>query len=611
MPLVITPPRFHPEVELLPDGRLRATRDALSSPGDPFASGLELAAIAVDELGRPLLAAARAPLAWQARLVGRIERLLAGRTMRGARRLRFEAAAATVLLDVFEGARARQPTAARLRARALAAHLALADATRSGRLRESMVANLDRCRRLLDADGEAALFAAWRRILPPSPPYTDWFPDGSGTLHMQCQVQDVFFLDWQRRFRRLGFRQDGPARPGRLRFVRDDQVGAHTTRFVVDYVEKGEGIFTRMADPEVDLVAFLGHSDWWARVPRNLASAPDQVGAKLLILIMCFGKHFVHALRERYPQAHVVTTKDPTEDPEDEALLRHLFDGIAARQGWTAIRRAAVADRTTADNFIFPNDARYIAGVTDDDRDGRLDRYDRYCNLGTPRTLDAVGAEASFIPDPPGLHPRGAELDVRELDGGKVFEAALMLNSLSYDNYWLDQVNIEQRVVAAGWHHAPPGDVAAARFRLGRRDGREIVLVTCNARYARASQPALTAMVIYEGWHALVAGLPARKRPSPRDQALMGIMLVAHALANAHYDQPEAVFRAFLRRGGFPAYISFATALGSVEHDKSWESGAPRAVAHFAAALPPAALARLERVLDHDRPDRRGPRGRR
>ena len=79
----------------------------------------------------------------------------------------------------------------------------------------------------------------------------------------------------------------------------------------------------------------------------------------------------------------------------------------------------------------------------------------------------------------------------------------------------------------------------------------------------------------------------------------MGIMLVAHALANAHHDDPESVFRAFLRRGGFPAYIRYRTALASVEHDPAWESGAPRAVAHFARHLPPAALARLERVLDH------------
>ena len=600
MSIVITPRAFQPRVELFPDGRLRPARDTLSSPGDPFGSGLELAAIAADDLGRPLLAAAGAPLIWQDRLIDRVERVLAARTVRGLRRLRLEAAAATVLLDIFEGARARHRAAHALRRRALAAHLALADATSSPRLRESMAANLDRCRGLLDADGKVALAAAWRRVLPPSPPYDDWFPDGSGTLRVHCQVQDVFFDDWQRRFRRLGFRVDGTPRPGHVRFVREDRVGGHATRFVIDYVRKGEGIFTRMGDRATDVVAFLGHSDWWARVPRNLVRAPDQVGAKLLVVIMCFGKHFIHAMRERYPQAHVITTKDPTEDPEDQALVRHLLDGIAARRSWTAIRRGAIADRTTADNFIFPNDARYLAGVTDEDRDGRLDRFDRYCNLATPRALDAVGAEDSFIPDPLRLHPRGAELNLRELDGGKVFEAALMLNSLSYDNYWLDRINLEQRVVAAGWHHAAPGDVAATRLAFGRRDGREIIRLTCNARYARASQPALTAMVVYEGWHALVAQLPKRRQPSPRDRALMGVMLVAHALANAHYDDPEAVFRGFLRRWGFPAYMSFKAALGSVEHDPRWESGAPRAVHHFAAALPPAALARLERVLDHD-----------
>lgn len=597
MAIAITPRGFLPRVELLPDGRLRATRDALSSPGDPFASGLEFAAIAADDLGRPIFHAAGAPLAHQARLIPRVERLLADRRLRGDRRLRLESAAATVLLDLFEGAGPAAGAAAALRRRALTAHVGLGLRTTSVRLRESMVANLDRCRGLLDDDGRAALRAAWQRVLPPSPPYDVWFPDGSGTLRLECQVQDVFFRDWQRRLRRLGFTRDGAATATRMRFVREDVVGRHRTRFVVDYRNKGEGIFTRMADPATDVVMFLGHSDWWARVPRNLVGAPDQVGAKLLVLVMCFGKHFVHALRERYPQAHVLTTKDPTEDPEDEALFRHLFDGIAARRSWAAIRRGAIADRRTADNFIFPDDARYVAGVADEDRDGRLDRFDRYCNLATARTLDAVGAEDSFVPDPPGLHPRGAELNLRELDGGKVFEAALMLNSLSYDNYWLDQINLEQRVVAGGWHHPAPGDTACARLRLARRDGHEIVRLTCSARYARAAQPALTALVVYEGWRWFAEQLPARRRPSPRDQALMGIMLVAHALANADYDRPKDVFRGFLRRWGFPAYITYEAALGSVEHDGRWESGAPRAVAHFAAALPPAALARLERVL--------------
>jgi len=604
MSLRITPRGFVPAVALRGDGELVVERDTLAAPGDRFASALELAAIASDDVATPMIAAAGGSVIAQRRLISRIQRelRLAARRHRGARRVRTESAAATILLDLFVGARARVRAATTLRRDALDAYRAIMTSTRSTRLFESMTANLDRRRALLDDDGRAALDAAWATILPQAPPYASWFGGdghGDGTLRVLCQVQDVFFPLWQHELRTLGFRSDGHGTRKRIKYAREDVVAGRTTRIEIDYVEKGEGIFTAMHDPRVDAVCFLGHSDWWARVPRNLAHAPDQVGDKLLVLVMCFGKHFYHALHERYPRAHIVTTKDPTEDPEDVALFRHLFAGISARKSWAAIRRGSIADRRTADNFIFPGDARYVAGVLDEDRDGRLDRFDRFCNVGAPRQLAAVTGEQAFVPDPPALHPRGAELDPRELDGGPVFEAALMLNSLSYDNYWLDQVNQDQRVVSGGWHHVAPGDFTATRFATARMVGerREVVRMSVSTRYARAPQPALTAMVVYDGWSWLAQQLPRRARLSPIDRSVMGVMLVAHALANSDYHRPEEVFHAFVRRWGLPAHLSFATAVKTIETDDRWESGSPRAVARFQEQLPPAALTRWRQLL--------------
>ncbi len=568
----------------MPDGRLRAERDALSSPGDGLASGLEFAAIAADDLGAPVFR--RAPLREQRALVGRI-----ARRMKRERSPRTQSAAATVLLDVFEGAPAKEGAA--LRQLAMKAYLSLLARVRVPQLRESMTANLDRVSRKLDRAEKAALDRAWDEILPHAPPYAAWFGgdgDGDGTLRVCCQVQDVFFEAWRHQMRRLGFRADGSGTRTRIRYTRVDRVGGRETTIIVDYLDKAQGIFQPMHDPRYDAVIFCGHSDWWARVPRNLAIAPDQVGEKLLVVIMCFGKHFYHSMHARYPRAHIVTTKDPTEDPEDEAMLRHLFAGISARKSWLAIRRDSDKDRTTADNFIFPCDWRYVAGVTDDDRDGRLDRFDRFCNLGAKKVLArAAGFEQAFEPDPPGLHPRGAELHPRELDGGPVLEAALMMNSLSYDNQWLDMINREQRVACGGWHEAAPGDFACARLA---RSG-EIVRLTCSTRYARAPQPALTAMVVYEGWTYFAEALPGTKRPSPLDRAVMGVLLVAHALGNADYPRPDEWFHAWLRRRGFPAGFAWDDAYKLVEFDEDWESGSPKSVARYKRALPPRTLERL------------------
>lgn len=595
----LTPPGFHPAVTIDDAGLLVGERDTLTGWGDAFASGLELWAIAHDERGRPLATEAKVPRAWQRKVVERIARQRANR--RGARRLRFEAASATVLLDLYEGAARTDRVLARA---ALHEYGDILHRTISHRLRASMVANLDRLHRLLDDEGRALYATGRQRVTPSTPPYRTWFADDRTEVRLLCQVQDQFFVAWKAVLRRLGFKLVRTLGPRRLRYQRIDVVDGVTTRFVVDYVQKGEGIFASLHDPRYEGVCFLGHSDWWARVPRNLAQAAahvehDDGRDKLLILVLCFGKHFYNALRERFPRAHIITTKDPTEDPEDEAMFEHLLAGIAARRSWRVIADAARKDRRTADNFIYPGDDRYVAGVADEDRDGRLDRFDRFCNVAGYRELEPATGELAFLPDPPTLHPRGVDLAPRELDGGKVLEAALMLNSLSYDNQFLDTVNQDQRVVAAGWHVPRPGDFRCTRFEPARLDGHDVLRMSCSVRYARAAQPALTAMAVYEGWvhFAGKLRLSKRRRLDVIDVALMGLMLVAHALANASYDDHETYFRAFVRRYGFPGRLPLARVLEHVEADHAWESGGHRAIAKLRGELSSAQLTRLERLL--------------
>ena len=78
----------------------------------------------------------------------------------------------------------------------------------------------------------------------------------------------------------------------------------------------------------------------------------------------------------------------------------------------------------------------------------------------------------------------------------------------------------------------------------------------------------------------------------------MGLMLVAHALANADYDDHEACFRAFVRRYGFPARLPLDRVVKHIAADKAWESGSPRALRALRGELTPSQLERLERLLD-------------
>jgi hypothetical protein len=216
----LTPPGFHPgdDRRRRPPGRRARHADRL---GRRVRVGLELWAIAHDERGRPLAAAARVPRRVAAQGGRAHRRQRAAR--RGTHRLRFEAAAATVLLDIFEGA-ARGDRA--LAQDALHEYGDILHRTTSHRLRASMVANLDRVRRLLDDAGRALLATGRQRVTPSTPPYRAWFADGRTEVRLLCQVQDVFFADWKTVFRRLGFRVVRQVDAKRIHYRRDDVVAA-------------------------------------------------------------------------------------------------------------------------------------------------------------------------------------------------------------------------------------------------------------------------------------------------------------------------------------------------------------------------------------------------
>jgi hypothetical protein len=104
---------------------------------------------------------------------------------------------------------------------------------------------------------------------------------------------------------------------------------------------------------------------------------------------------------------------------------------------------------------------------------------------------------------------------------------------------------------------------------------------------------------VYEGWQYFAARLrlPRARRLDTIDVTLMGLMLVAHALANAAYDDHGAYFRAFIRRYGFPGQLPLARVLQHVEIDHDWESGGYRAIAALRRELSPLQIARLTRLL--------------
>ncbi len=394
-----------------------------------------------------------------------------------------------------------------------------------------------------------------------APPYAAWDKDGVRRVRIALQCQDEYYPDWKKSLEgRFGFSETS-ARGKTRTYERRDVVDGQETIFTVTLTEKDRDMFAPMAEPDTDVVIWCGHSDWWARVSRDLKTAPKAAGEKVFINFMCFGRHFLHDIVSTYPSAHVITSKDPTEDSEDQAAFAFLLDGFAAGHDWKTIARAVAQDEQNNpdDNFVFPSDLRRMVYVLDSDGDGRADVLDRVFDPAPKAEIERPVVAADFAAGAP-----------ERANGRKVLEAGLLLNSLSYDHQLLDQTNREQRVRADGFFRGAPGDDRVVRLQ---KDGRVLRLAVSD-RYAHAHPAALVGMAVFEGVRALLEPLDL----SDRDRDLYALAAVAHATDNDRYPYGPQVYRGVIARYGLPK-LSRRKVLELCGADHAWESGSKKTLA--------------------------------
>ncbi len=435
----------------------------------------------------------------------------------------------------------------------------------------------------LPAKVKKELLAELEAAVPSRPPYEAWDgPDGVRRTKIALQCQDEFFPDWVEHLGgRLGFELVEDKDKKKTYVMRGEHEGKQTELTIVLEEKDGE-MFAPMADPDVGVVVWCGHSDWWARVTNDLQKAPPQNGPKVFLNFMCFGRHFMHDVLSVYPKTHVVTSKDPTEDIEDQSAFKLILDGFVRGESWKTIAGAVKADKHNPDdNFVFPSDLPDLGFVLDSDGDGIVDLLDTVFDKTPPERLASRLSAADFEPRQPGKQRRPSG----------VFEAALLLNSVSYDHELFDQVNIEQRFRADGYFKGRDEQQRVLRLEDAVVHKKRVIRMQVDERYAHSHPAAIVGMAMVEGTLAMLARV--RPKIPPADRIMHAIAVLAHVTDNDRYPHGADVYKRTLAHYGLPQ-LKRREVIAAVAAHPKWESGSKRTAKAMRAIVTPAQLARIE-----------------
>ena len=425
-------------------------------------------------------------------------------------------------------------------------------------LRGQLYVNLRARRAGLNRAQEARLDALGERVLPPSPAYQQW--DLGRGLEVRHYVHEEFWAETLASYRAHGFHRVTAGVAGGGTVMEKelvDPAGAHPSVKARIVLRKDEvDLFRDAGDARVQMIIYSGHSALGANVSMSAEGAPKPRGSKLVQLYMCRGTQNLEEIRRHFGDgAHVVTTMDPSYNDADDRRLFAMYDTIARRGTYAAVRRLAGAAET---RYLYPDDPRKLE-LVDADRDGVSDGGCR-----TPRTVDLrfnTGRRAGARGGRDDLVARRVDTPVEQIDGHKLTRAVAFANTVltyhaedtSHPRYRAAEV--KDRFVAAGWFAGPPEEIT----RVGaRRGGGGTIGVAVNARYSGQSRDALGALVVYD----LTAKLAARHGASDRREQVLRPYLFASLYVHymtAASDVADRVLSNLARRVGLPGSLTYGT----------------------------------------------------
>ncbi len=489
--------------------------------------------------------------------------------------LQLRSSAATLLLHLAESMKS-SGAEGDLKARVESAYIDFAKNEDNRILKDSMIYNLKMSADSGKLTRSAAVEAKelFSEIAPTSPPYDDWFKDGNNTINIAWYTgegPEGFYRGTVEMLKKQGFKPEGPEKEGgpvvyskTIRNSRGEEI-----TFRIRVKEYNRDIFDEMDNPEFHIVGYDGHSNIGRTIRYALERAPDEAANKKLIFYgLCAGKDNIFRVREKYPDAQIMTThnssyfrtskgpdgKSRMVESENFNALMQVINGIAEKKDWKAIR-SDIKNKAIpwywknyhalpgGMNYITPIDTNIRRMALDSDFDGQADPIDKLVNFNTFSVREDTRAE--FEPVDPGV-------PADQLDGTKIHTAAASLNTAVLYNPLTKPYNDTGRVIGGGFFEGTPDD-PIVKFEKSELNGEPVWILKVNKHYAHMSEEALRAVASFEWNEQIYRENPElyskrwrnelpwseRSNPTAADRKLMGLTLATFSLA---YDMKDAYF---------------------------------------------------------------------
>ncbi len=360
-------------------------------------------------------------------------------------KLQLRSSSATLLLHLAESLKNSGPEG-ELKSKVEKLYIDLAKAEENRILKDSMIYNLKNSAPKLSRAARVEADKLFNEIVPTSPPYDDWFKDGNKTINIAWYTgegPEGFYRGTVEMLKKQGFEPEGPEREGGPVFYRKtirNSKGEEIT-FRIRVKEYNRDIFDEMDNSEFQIVGYDGHSNIGRTIRYALENAPDKAANKKLIFYgLCAGKDNIFRVREKYPDAQIMTThnssyfrtskgpdgKSRMVESENFNALMQVINGIAERKDWKGIREDIKNKAIPwywknyhalpgGMNYITPIDTNIRRMGLDTDFDGQADPIDKLVNFNTFSVREDTAAE--FEPVDPGV-------PADQLDGTNVTTAA-------------------------------------------------------------------------------------------------------------------------------------------------------------------------------------------
>jgi hypothetical protein len=332
------------------------------------------------------------------------------------------------------------------------------------------------------------------------------------------------------------------------------------------------------------------------RTALSGAETGEKGGAgKLVVTDLCVGKGEIQMFRDKFPDAHLVTTHNSSyynsSNSEGNQAFKTMVGDIAGRRGYEAMAKNVRRDNPWAsshrregidNNYIFPTDLKTRRMVLDSDHDGQADVFDRVISFDTFNVSEDTARE---------FEPIDAARPADELVGTKVHFASQTINRLALYSGILEDSNSTGNVVPGGYFEPSPGDTSMFKFESTELNGEDVVSLRMSSSFAHMSEEAVRMAACYEYSH-FMAGKDPSWRLDQEGTVLSGLVLASHSLDTDAGYRDRAVWTEFLSAYNLPDVSrSLVERAKGIDHHSY--SGSYESIDHLRKELDPAVLAKL------------------